>query len=316
MKNQNNSNVPRTKGKIIKINDDTYAIRMEKLTEIKSQGNSFNLDGDEYDLVRILEPADKIRDISDDNLKWIKTNFPGIFSILEFVGRTRFNFDMSIPNIMERGNTLVIIDPIFERPALNESDGIINELTGYKNHPVYKTAQTRYSQMGFAKSRSANLIKDLQQQGYKFEFNRSGTKGSVLKREGDPYVIKIFQRDPQYMKYVLYAIDHQDNPHVPKIKGRPIKIMNDTYAIRMEELYPLHPTSDQEKQILASIYSTQKWAKFYLNKSLRAVDLSLYKLLTDLSDVYGPGTRPDFSEDSENIMQRQDGTLVINDPMR
>jgi len=92
--------------------------------------------------------------------------------------------------------------------------------------------------------------------------------------------------------------------------------MNDTYAIRMEELYPLHPTSDQEKQILASIYSTQKWAKFYLNKSLRAVDLSLYKLLTDLSDVYGPGTRPDFSEDSENIMQRQDGTLVINDPMR
>ena len=52
----------------------------------------------------------------------------------------------------------------------------------------------------------------------------SGSRGSILKRKGDSFVVKIFQRDPYYMKYLLYAIDHQNNPHVPKIKGKPIKI--------------------------------------------------------------------------------------------
>ena len=522
MANQQNPNVPKTKGDLIKINNNTYAVRMEKLTKINPGDEQ---SGDDNTLIKILDPIDTLSDIPNNKLQWIRTNYPGIYSILEYIGKTKYKFDFTTANMMYRGGTLVIVDPIFEKPdnkSMNENDGIINELAGYKSINVYNKAKelfdptamstgddeydrrreqlirftdflkdngfnslgrgswgtvfeksgypwvfkifhndrpylsylkwvirhqnntavpkikggiTRityktyvvrmerlksgdnadvnistlkrillrltnnirnlsstdedfisrnypdvykvlvalsdmhvtfdlhhnnimlrndhtpvivdpivdynltesevvneligykqnpvvnaikhsYSQIGTAYSRMSKFIKNLEELGYHVEYYVSGTRGSVLKRNGDPYVIKIFQRDKDYMKYVQYALEHQDNPHVPKIKGKLIKIMDNLYAVRIEELYKVTPRNEHQQRILNDIYATSKWAKFYVNKYMRATEFSLYKLLTDLSDVFGPGSRPDFSNEPgiNNIMQRKDGTIVINDP--
>lgn len=69
-----------------------------------------------------------------------------------------------------------------------------------------------------------------------FESIGVGAKGSVFAKQGYPYVLKVFGDDSAYLDWLNFCRQHQDNPYVPKIKGKPIHITEGFYAIRLERL--------------------------------------------------------------------------------
>lgn len=71
-----------------------------------------------------------------------------------------------------------------------------------------------------------------------FKLIGSGKYGSVFEKDNYPYVIKVFMRDVAYIKWLDYCKRNQDNPYIPKIKGKAVKVGNLFYAIRLEKLLP------------------------------------------------------------------------------
>lgn len=148
----------------------------------------------------------------------------------------------------------------------------------------------------------------------------SGIAATTLARPDDEApVYKVYTHDPGYEKFLSYARQNQDNPHVPKImavgklplnKERTLHI----HGVKMERLQPLsldHPlrgmmenryrgfsgeSEDVRRQIRDNTELKEKYPKFH-------------ETLTQLLD------QSDYLDlHSQNIMQRKDGTPVITDP--
>jgi hypothetical protein len=111
--NQSNPNVPKFKGKLIKVNNDTYAIRMEKLTEFKY--SSYQIGHPMRRLHDLITAYAGVYNVGKDDLKWLKNTYPGICAIVsQYKKNPDFKFDMHAGNIMMRGNIPVIVDPIYD----------------------------------------------------------------------------------------------------------------------------------------------------------------------------------------------------------
>ncbi len=115
-RNQNNPNLPKIKGSYIRIGNDAYAVRLEKLREVTR---------DEW--IKIEEIMDNIQEmvykVSYDG-EWtpeeiaLKKQFPGIYEIISAMWNADI-FQNSHPdihsgNIMMRGNVPVLIDPVVD----------------------------------------------------------------------------------------------------------------------------------------------------------------------------------------------------------
>lgn len=64
----------------------------------------------------------------------------------------------------------------------------------------------------------------------------SGAFASVYEKPGYPWVFKLFHNDVAYLAWLNYVVAHQSNEHVPKIKGKPFRINDKVFAVRMEKL--------------------------------------------------------------------------------
>lgn len=82
----------------------------------------------------------------------------------------------------------------------------------------------------------ANLDSYMRTHGFK----RLGTGkyASVYGNEKYPYVIKVFQKDSAYLRWIKFALNNKNNPYVPKIRGKVVKITPMIFAIRLEKLTP------------------------------------------------------------------------------
>lgn len=143
-----------------------------------------------------------------------------------------------------------------------------------------------------------------------FEQLGSGGYGIVFERPGYPWVFKVFNDDPAYLAYLNYAIHHQNLPAVPKIKGRPIRINKNTYAIRIEPLDRLSGDLPNELTDPPISLRLSEYNEFVDKIATRWPDVA--KVLADLPSIHGK-----FYLDlhDENIMQRADGTPVVTDPL-
>lgn len=200
---------------------------------------------------------------------------------------------------------------------------IIDEIAPFKSDPIYKTAKKLKPNANYSRisDRFNRLELELLRQGWKRL--GKGAYAMVFEHPKFPYVFKIFYNDPDYFQYFNWARQHQSNPHVPKIKGKYIKINEKTYAVRMEKLDHL-PSFDTaiEKYIDPELQSKTKLDISYY----RNVDkLSLYTNLSflkqnfpDLYEVlnYVKSNFQLISQDLHggNIMLRDD-TIVITDPV-
>lgn len=201
------------------------------------------------------------------------------------------------------------------RPPLIREDEI-NELVPYKSHPVYKKAKKEFKtkQDYFKRQESLeNFARSLKRHGFKLL--GQGSFGITFEKPGYPWVIKVFTSDNPYKHFLDYVIAHQDNPHLPKIKGKFIKINDITFAVRIEKLKSVKYDNPVVMALDKIIGDPSDEG---INKSLRDWLRKKYpRMLEVLKDLRKSTKKMEFNWDThdENVMQRADGTIVITDPL-
>lgn len=187
---------------------------------------------------------------------------------------------------------------------------LINEIASYRHSELYRAVEpvrdTEYISDIYLRLRDLGYVKRDQILG-------QGIFGVVFKRPQDSYVIKLFKNDPAYRQYLKYVLQHQDNPHVPKIRGKLVKPYRDAnlYLVRIEELEPLEIYSPQ--------YDVFEQARDYALDRVTATTQQDFReiyprLASVLDDVKHWGKTIDLHD--ENIMVRpSDNMLVITDPI-
>jgi len=144
-----------------------------------------------------------------------------------------------------------------------------------------------------------------------------GTWGEVYSKPNDPYVLKLFHPgDKAYTAFMRLAMQHQDNPHFPKFKGKMIKVTDDYSAVRIEKLEPMRDRkitqalSDYIETLAGEEYSDYSkrliWPLRFKNPKLKEACNLIAGLIGDRFGLDLEGTG--------NIMSR-DGTLVFIDPI-
>jgi len=107
----NNPNLPKFKSKLIKVTDHYYAIRMERLEKINSSSDK--------DFVKLIDRAFTFElmrkfqsiwmtQLDDQDHNLAKT----IKALANYIVHSGFNNDIDEYNVMKRGDTFVITDPI------------------------------------------------------------------------------------------------------------------------------------------------------------------------------------------------------------
>lgn len=165
----------------------------------------------------------------------------------------------------------------------------IQEITSYKKTDVYEIFKNSHSIHEFDRR-----MKNAGYEEYRIGW---GFYASVWHYTGDPFVIKFFKDDRGYNEYLKFMLANQDNPHVPKIFGRPVSLRHpywkDIYRIvRLELLEPYdgyNPYQNKMYQLIKNsvngvneYYKKELYQTFpkiepiidYLNKKREAVDLN------------------------------------------
>lgn len=199
-----------------------------------------------------------------------------------------------------------------------KENSALDELTHYKTLPAYQAARDSFA--GVGRTGHYNAMKKFHAFMQENGFTRlgKGAFGEVYEKEGYPWVFKLFHGDPAYLDFLNYAIAHQGNPHLPKIKGKPFKIDDKTYAVRMEKLYPWTEKFEVNAGDNMSLADTLRWwrppvtpnQETFLKSHNAAGLIPVLNQLAELcrSKNYG------LDIHSGNIMRR--GThLVIIDPL-
>jgi hypothetical protein len=111
MKHKDNLNVTRFKGNLIRIIDEVYAIRIEKLTPCTTADEQTRL----FLLMDTYNPHhySDIKRTSDADRAWLRENYPGIYEIVEhYANNNLYTLDLHLNNVMRRGSTIVLVDAI------------------------------------------------------------------------------------------------------------------------------------------------------------------------------------------------------------
>jgi len=186
----------------------------------------------------------------------------------------------------------------------------LRELIGYKNDPVYLALQGTHGLPDFLlKIREMGYSRSI---GLKHKLVGHGYYAGVFAKPDDPYVIKIYDNDPGYERYLKYIIANQTNPHVPKLRGRPVRLGNSIRIVRMEKLIPNTTTEQEEiyKSIINYIADHGKHYQYALinQKNIENKFPKLLPLLDELAE-----NKEILDLGKQNIMFR--GNIpVITDP--
>jgi hypothetical protein len=155
-----------------------------------------------------------------------------------------------------------------------------------------------------------------------------GHYSTVLYKPNMPYVLKLFTpRDTAYLSY-LKLITSVSNPHFPVIRGKPTKVNDRYYAVRLEHLTLLtgHREIELREQAATcltylSILDKEKDPKIQLEYQAKVINSARHlprTLVTaiDLINIHcikGQSVVTDLHE--ENVMMRGN-TMVIIDPIQ
>lgn len=175
----------------------------------------------------------------------------------------------------------------------------LTELTGYKKDPIYNILQN---------STNAEELQDnLEANGFKKYVIGTGLYSSVLSRPNLDYVVKIFSNDPGYEKYLSYIIKYQNNPHVPKMRGKIISVNPRFKVVRLEKLRPYIMGVTKDDRYYDAI---RKY--IYTNKSnLNVIEKNIPLIIPVLNDII---QNSGYDLHDGNIMFRDDVPVII-DPL-
>jgi hypothetical protein len=201
---------------------------------------------------------------------------------------------------------------LIEFIQLDNLDSSLTELKHYRPIPAYQQAKTLFTDT--PRRRHYDAMEKFNDFMLDHGFTRlgEGAFAAVYEKPGYPWVFKVFHGDPAYLDFLQYALKHQNNPHVPRFKGRPFKITHNTYAIRMEKL------SHEFKNIDDIMNLINRWKSGPLTAAqeeyLRDVNMpQMIPLLNDLKNL-AKARRHMLDIHKGNVMARGD-ILVIVDPL-
>jgi len=186
----------------------------------------------------------------------------------------------------------------------------IDELQGYRSHPLYTQAQDikKPQRRMMPVEKIEAFVEKIKALGYKPEVIDSGYNGIVFQHPKRPKeVIKLFTANPGYLKWIDYCKKYGNrNPHLPKIR-RAFMIDNKTGAVFMEKLNP----SGESNKILFVLGASPKDV-MNTNYGLRDTNPTLYYTFKDMAEKF---PRVEWDLHANNLMHRDDGTIVITDPI-
>lgn len=115
--NQSNPHVPKIKGGLLKINNRTFAVRMEKLAHFSSQ-----LGDEKIQKLRIiLSKYEGEYGMERSEKNWLTSTYPKLLQVVDAIEKIyhsddSFGMDMhgDSGNIMLRGDVPVITDPLYD----------------------------------------------------------------------------------------------------------------------------------------------------------------------------------------------------------
>jgi hypothetical protein len=196
----------------------------------------------------------------------------------------------------------------------------MDELKGYRSHPLHQMAQqvlgqSRNKIRGGSSDPLDQFDEFMAQHG--FDLVGSGSYGMVWEKQGYPWLFKVFMDDPAYLWWISWAVKHQDNPNVPRVKGLPVKIAPNTYVVRLEKLNNLmlragNLSRDYEKlaYLLSRIETVDDLSKEDL-QWIRHQYPGIYDILRMIQKI---PSRFALDLHSRNIMMRGE-TPVLIDPV-
>lgn len=195
----------------------------------------------------------------------------------------------------------------------------IQELTGYRNTDIYRTAKDHLGSngnLGKPLERSIGITKFknfLVQQG--FRMLGRGEFGVVFEKPGYPWLFKVFKDDGPYEVYIKWVLKNQNNPHVPRIRGGLMKINEYAYAIRMEKLTDMLPKNPDIVKLVNMLSKIDEPSDLTSNE-IHWIDKNYPQLIKVLWEIFDIIENSTFSLDFNvyNIMLRGE-TPVITDPM-
>lgn len=167
-----------------------------------------------------------------------------------------------------------------------------------------------------------------------------GSSAKVFSHPTKDFIYKVFDNDNAYSAYIQYCLQHQENPHIPRIVKQPKEFkkffkhadkQNTFTVIRLERLH--HLDGDLKdfynvrlqynivmyrkfgaQQLFRDHYDDTKYYRGitqYLNAYPQFQFKQVFETLIDVFNTIG--YFPDISP--SNFMQRQDNTVVIIDPV-
>lgn len=185
----------------------------------------------------------------------------------------------------------------------------------YRTVPAYQQARSDFadtSTHGAAMNGMLKFDKFMRENGFKLL--GSGGFANVYERSGYPWVFKIFTGDPAYMTWLKYVAAHQNNEHVPKLRGKPFKINDTTYAIRMEKLTPLPNNFTDDPILDAVMYGGVPLTRKSERTITDAGHTDLVAVLKAIMQIAYADKNYNTDLHRHNLMMRGN-TAVITDPL-
>ena len=134
----------------------------------------------------------------------------------------------------------------------------VNELTGYKSNPIYDLIKNLDS--------AEDINSALRNSNYKKELVDFGTYSVVFSHPSDPNtIIKLFSvKDTGYKKYLNFVLSNQNNPHVPKVRGRPVSVMQGRMQlIRLERLREYNESNPIDYNFFSDMFYFLNYVRDY-----------------------------------------------------
>ena len=185
----------------------------------------------------------------------------------------------------------------------------------YKNRVVKKSTMW---------AKDSPIFKDVTLQLKRYGYHKigGGAYGLVFISERHPYALKVFYNDPAYINWLEYCKKNQDNPYIPKIKGKYIRVIpeKEVYAVRMEKLEPcnLDKYAEFNKVVSRKVYEYDDHTYYIVHGSLKEptmpIDDHLQEVLNFLLNIRQKNKHT-VDLHHNNIMQRLNGQLVVVDPL-
>lgn len=142
---------------------------------------------------------------------------------------------------------------------------------------------------------------------YQWERVGEGAAGIVFINARHPYAVKVYAYDSGYHQYVNWCVDHAKNKYVPKFRSRPVRVLDNIFAVRCEKLISAqgsnesYKLADQVYRCVRAINKSSPLDEYDPDMIELCKFLAKFEHYLDLHDA--------------NVMFRTNGSLVVTDPL-